>query len=123
MKLKAHVDETDHDLEIVNDNGALAARVSDREYQLNASEPQPGIFLLKGLDGRVFEAAVTTAVDGAMSVRIAGHDIDVRITDPKRLRGAGSDAEQASGRAEIKTAMPGKIVRIVQAVGAEVQKG
>ena len=54
---------------------------------------------------------------------IGGHEFDIELTDPKRLRGSTVDAEHAGGAAEIKTAMPGKVVRILVAAGAEVQKG
>ena len=47
----------------------------------------------------------------------------MRIIDPKRLRSAKGDDADASGKAEIKTAMPGKVVRILVAEGDTVQKG
>ena len=46
-----------------------------------------------------------------------------RIIDPKRLRSAGDNHDHMDGRAEIKTAMPGKVVRILVESGAEVAKG
>jgi biotin carboxyl carrier protein len=56
-------------------------------------------------------------------VTIGKHQFDIRLIDPKRLRGAGAEAAHGHGTAEIKTAMPGKIVRILVNVGAEVEKG
>ena len=43
--------------------------------------------------------------------------------DPKRLRGSGAANDHDGGSAEIKTAMPGKVVRILVAEGDAVQKG
>jgi biotin carboxyl carrier protein len=66
----------------------------------------------------VFEAAVA---DG--HVTLAGHTFDVNIIDPKRLRGSASGSGHDHGHAEIRTAMPGKVVRILKAAGDSVTKG
>ena len=47
----------------------------------------------------------------------------MKIIDPKRLRAAGNETEHGDGLAEIKTAMPGKVVRILVGIGSEVGKG
>ena len=117
MKLHAEVGDNKHDIEIERDGGKLFANVDGRAYQFDVSEPEPGVFLFKH-DGRVYEAKVSGA-----HVRIGGSEYDVRLIDPKRLRGGGIDAEHSDGIAEIKTAMPGKVVRILVEAGAEVAKG
>ena len=121
MKLNAEINSETHEIEIVGDGEALTARVGDRTYSIGASEPEPGLHLFKS-DGRIFSAAVTAKALGYM-VEINGLDLDVKIIDPKRLRGTGSTDSDASGRAEIRTAMPGKVVRILKAAGDTVTKG
>ena len=48
---------------------------------------------------------------------------EIKIFDPKRLRGTGAESEQTTGASEIKTAMPGKVVRVLAQVGAEIKQG
>jgi biotin carboxyl carrier protein len=124
MKLQAELDGKTPDIEIRPDGEKLIARVDDREYVLEASEPEPGIFLLKN-DSQIFEAIVDRSPDASepMHVRIRDADFNIRLIDPKRLRGSSAASTHTTGIAEIKTAMPGKIVRILVSVGDTVSKG
>ena len=117
MKLQAELGDQKHELEIKREGGKLFANVDGRQYELEVSEPEPGIFLFKH-EGKIIEASVA---DG--HVRIGGNEFDVRLIDPKRLRGGGDDHDHADGIAEIKTAMPGKVVRVLVEAGTEVEKG
>lgn len=117
MKLHAILGSDEHKVEIKRVDGKVIAKVDDREYVLEVSEPEPDVYLFKH-DGRVFEASVN-----GNHVRIGGNEFDVRLVDPKRLRGGGIDHEHADGIAEIKTAMPGKVVRVLVEAGAGVEKG
>jgi len=123
MKLHAKIDGEDHDIEIVEADGRVTARVRDREYVLDVTQPEPNIFALR--NGcklvEVFVSPDTPA--GAMKAAAGGHEFKIEITDPKRLRGSAVDAEHAGGAAEIKTAMPGKVVRVLVEAGAKVKKG
>jgi biotin carboxyl carrier protein len=125
MRLQAEIgDDKKHEIEIRREGGKIFADVDGRKYELEASEPEPGVFLFKH-DGRVYEASVTapSATGEATHVRIGGSEIDVKIIDPKRLRSAGAGTDHADGIAEIKTAMPGKVVRVLVEAGSEVEKG
>jgi biotin carboxyl carrier protein len=122
MKLKAEVDAETYDIELEREGERLRARVNAREYDLEFSEPEQGVFLLKN-DGKIYEAAVSPTANDHISVRVRNTEFEVAITDPKRLRGSAAVGEDASGKAEIRTAMPGKVVRILKAVGDAVQKG
>jgi len=124
MKLQAAVDGEKHEIEITRDGDKLFARVDDRNYELEASEPEPNIFLLKH-EGRIFEVFVSPQKNAGepFAARIGSTELDITLTDPKRLRGTGSGADAVDGKAEIKTAMPGKVVRILKAAGDTVEKG
>lgn len=124
MKLNAAVGHDNYDIELKRDGDKLTARIDDRTYELEASEPEPNVFLLKH-EGRIFEVFVSPqkTKDAPFAVRVGTTEMEVSLTDPKRLRGAGSDVEHGAGKAEIKTAMPGKVVRILVAVGDTVEKG
>ena len=124
MKLQAAVDGEKHEIEITRDGGRLLARVDQRVYDLEASEPEPNVYSLK-YEGRVFEVFVSPQKNAAaaFATRIGSTEIEVAISDPKRLRGTAAGADAVDGKAEIRTAMPGKVVRILVANGAQVQKG
>ena len=55
--------------------------------------------------------------------RIGSNEFEVKIVDPKRLRGSVHTADSGEGSSQIKTAMPGKVVRILVEIGAEVKIG
>ena len=99
------------------DGRKIFAQVDGRKYELEVSEPESDVYLLKH-DGKVFEASVS---DG--HVRIGASEFDVRLIDPKRLRGGGANHDHADGIAEIRTAMPGKVVRVLAKAGTQVEKG
>ncbi len=124
MKLLVDVEDEKHEVEISREGERLTARVNDREYNLDLSEPEPNVFLLKN-DGQVFEvfASLDAATPNHYRVKVGNSEIEATVIDSKRLRGSAAGAEDASGKAEIKTAMPGKVVRILKSVGDTVEKG
>ena len=124
MKLQAETDGNKYEIEIVRDGIQLSASIDGRRYELEASEPEPGTYLFKN-NGRIFEAFVSVPATGGdpSLVSINGQNHEVTIIDPKRLRSAKGNDDDASGNAEIKTAMPGKVVRILVSTGDAVQKG
>lgn len=124
MKLQAQVGDTLHELEIRRDGNKVFARVDDREYQLDASEPEPNVFLLKH-KGQVYEFYVAPAAKPGSPQIVSSRkgDLEVTLIDPKRLRGSLGLADAADGVAEIRTMMPGKVVRVVASIGDAVEKG
>ena len=124
MKFLAETEGNKHEVDIVRDGERIIASFDGRQYDMEASEPEPGVFLFKK-DGQIFEASVSPQAKSADTslVRVKADVHEIRIIDPKKLRGAKGDDADASGKAEIKTAMPGKVVRILVAEGDAVQKG
>jgi biotin carboxyl carrier protein len=122
MKLHAKIGDDQQDIEISRDGDTVTARVEDREYALEITQPEPALYALRN-GSSLTTAFVSKDASGSSKVTIAGHEFDVEITDPKRLRGSGVDAAHAGGTAEIKTMMPGKVVRVLVEQGAEVKKG
>ena len=122
MKLHAAANGEKHDIELRRDGEKVFARIDDREYEVEASEPEPGVFLIRH-DNKIYETAVTAAADGRKTVSLRGKDHEIVLHDPKRLRGRDEAEEHAGGVAEIKTAMPGKVVRILTTLGTVVEKG
>lgn len=124
MKLQAEISDKKYDVDLRREDGRVIATIDDRNYELDVSEPEPGVFLFKH-EGRIFQASVSDpkAAHGITKVRVGTSEINLKLIDPKRLRSVGRGAEQADGLAEIRTAMPGKVVRILLQAGAEVEAG
>lgn len=124
MKLTAETENGSLPIEFRRQDGRVSAVIDGREYDLEVSEPEPGVFLFKH-EGRIFEASAIRdpAARSAFAVSLKGREHNVSIVDPKRLRGSGSGDSQADGFAEIKTAMPGKVVHVLAAEGDAVEKG
>lgn len=124
MKLNAQVGDEMHEVEIRRDKRRVFARVDEREYELEASEPEPNVYLLKH-EGRVHEFFVSPrdSSEAPYLVTSAKSETEVRLIDPKKLRGSSAAGVGSDGAAEVKTAMPGKVVRLILSEGAAVEKG
>lgn len=124
MKLVADISGEKHDVDVRREGNTVFAEIDGRRYEVEASEPEPNVFLLKS-GNKIFEAFVSRANNTAdpVMVHIGGREVEIAVSDPKRLRGSGGGTDHAGGAAEIKTAMPGKVVRILVATGDTVQKG
>lgn len=116
--MQAAIGNEKHEVEIRRDGEKVRARVDDREYDLEASEVEPNVFLLKH-DNRIYQIYV--APNGFAN--IGNHQLEITLTDPKRLRGAAAATANADGVSEIKTAMPGKLVRVLVEAGAAIKQG
>lgn len=118
MKLQAELNDEQREVEIKRDGAKISARVENREYELEASEVEPNVYLLKH-ENRIYQVYV--APNGIANV--GNRQFEINLIDPKRLRGSGASDANAGGASEIKTAMPGKLVRVLVEAGAEIKKG
>lgn len=124
MKLQAQVGDETLQVEIIRDGERLTAKIDDRTYDLEALQPEPNVYLLKH-NGKVHEVFVNPNrnPNDPHRTSIKGKEIDIRLIDPKRLRSSGKDGDHGDGLAEIKTMMPGKVVRLLLRSGDQVEKG
>ncbi len=124
MKLQAELNNEKHEIEIKRKGEKVFARVDDREYNLEASEVEPNVYLLKN-ENKIYEVFVSpqTNQNEPLQIKVKNQEFEINLIDPKRLRGTIGNSEQADGVAEIKTAMPGKLVRILVEAGAEIKQG
>lgn len=118
MKLNAELNGEKHEIEIKREGEMVFARVDDRQYELEASEVESDVYLFK-YNNQIFQIYV--APNGI--VNLGNHQLEISITDPKRLRGSSAAGANAEGTSEIKTAMPGKLVRILVEEGTEIKQG
>ncbi|MGH9947417.1 MAG: biotin/lipoyl-containing protein [Pyrinomonadaceae bacterium] len=124
MKLQAEIGGDQHQIELRRNGDAVTAIIDEAEFDVEVSEPEPNVFLIKK-DGKVYETYVAPAkgLGQPRSVTVNGREFEIKLIDPKRLRSSAGSDESTDGTAEIKTAMPGKVVRILVEVGAAVNKG
>jgi len=95
----------------------IKAEVNGREYTLETKEIRRGLYWFSW-NGRSIEATVIGTDQGYM-VSILGRHIPVEFLDSRKaLRRAGHSHHE--GVVEVRAPMPGKIVRILLAEGAEV---
>lgn len=121
MKLQCEINGEHQEIEIRQAGREVSAIIGGREYLVDVSEPESGVFLLKH-ENAVYQASVS-GNSPDYGVQLRGKEFHAKIIDPKKLRGTGSASDDESGRAEIRTAMPGKVVRTLKSVGDTVEKG
>ncbi len=124
MRLRVEIADKQFEVRSKRTGNRVTAKVDDTIYELEISEPEPGFLLLKH-DGRVYEvyAEPEAGPTGMRRFTINGQDVELRCIDPKRLRGSEGSKADMDGRAEIRTAMPGKVVKILAPEGSELKKG
>ena len=124
MKLQAQIGDISHQVEIKRSEGRVFAKIDDRDYELEVSQPEPNVFLFKE-NGKIHEFFVAAGASPDEPVTVSGRrgDVEVKLIDPKRLRGGSAASGAADGTVEIKTMMPGKVVRIIAKPGDQVGKG
>ena len=124
MKLFAEIGGEKSPLELRREGGRVFAEVGGRGYELEAREPERGVYLLFH-EGRVYECRVSGGASpaGATEVRVGERTYEVHLSDPKRLRGAAAAAGHGEGRAQVHAPMPGKVVRVLVEEGQEVEAG
>lgn len=118
MKFQAELNSEKHQVEITRNGEKVFAKIDEREYEIEASEVEPDVYLFKH-NNQIHQIYVAPNV----IVNIGNNQFEINLIDPKRLRGSSSSDANADGVAEIKTAMPGKLVRILVEVGAEIALG
>lgn len=124
MKINADLNSENYEINLEQTGEKVFAEIDGRTYELEASEPEPNVYLLK-YNNKIFEVLVSPGEkpNEPFQVSIANHLFEIKIFDPKQLRGTNSESGEIEGAAEIKTAMPGKVVRVLVEQGAEVQVG
>jgi len=124
MRLQAELQGKTISLEIKRESDHVVATVDGRQYALEVSQPEPGVYLLK-IAGRVFEAFISSSEDKSAPTEINIHGIrhELYIRDPRRLKALSEDSSHDHGLVEIRSAMPGKVVRILSTADQPILKG
>ena len=127
MRLKVHLSDQEHDVSLTLNEQSASAEVDGRRYEVEVRELGGGQYLL--LSGqrvskiRVENRQGSRAATGLFDVAVGGHSYEVTVSDPKRLRSGETAAAHGAGTAQIISPMPGKVVRVLVAAGAQVEAG
>jgi biotin carboxyl carrier protein len=99
-------------------HAVIEAEIGGRSYQLEGKAVEPGIYWLTWNNQSV-QIGVAQSLDGYV-VSLAGRRIDVAILDARTaLRRAAQRDHDGVGH--IRAPMPGKVIKLLVAEGAEVQ--
>lgn len=124
MKLQATIADYKADIHIRDEGSRVFAEIEDRSYELQVRESAPGTYLLID-NGHVFNCRVECRPESgkAMSVIVGATQHTLTLTDPRRLRSAANLAGQVDEVARIVAPMPGRVARVLVAVGDQVKAG
>jgi biotin carboxyl carrier protein len=120
MKYEVEIQCHQVSVELEQRNSTVRARVGARDYKLEVIRPEEGVFTFFH-GNRVYEARVFEAEQDVLRVEIKGRQFEAKIIDRKHRRAAVEHGIE--GRQNLVAPMPGKIVRVLLAVGDEVNSG
>lgn len=102
-------------------SGEITCRVDGQPIQVNAQTLAPGLLSLLALDppAQQFRCILDTSPEGD-AVLINGASIPFALDDPRSLRTRRAAGAGADGPKSVKAPMPGRVVRVLVAVGDEV---
>ncbi len=127
MKLEVRIGDHTRSVEVareedpVKGRSRLLVRMDGEEVEADAVEVAMGTYSIL-LGGRAFEARVQPE-GHALRVYAGGSEFSAQVVDPRAWRGRRSGVLELEGRQQIAAPMPGKVVRVLVAEGAEVEAG
>jgi biotin carboxyl carrier protein len=122
MTYDVAIDGKNYRVELVRGKEGYACRVDGREVALESvSLEREVLWLLIG--GRSYEVRREAQAAGAMRLVVRGRRYAAEVRDPRAFRGRRAATEAGSGPVRLVSPMPGKVVRLLKAEGAEVEAG
>jgi biotin carboxyl carrier protein len=123
MKLHASIADQVIDVEVRREGERVIGVVGGHTYELNLQQTARSYVLSS--DGAVFDCRVDGQPTSGetVDVVVGTERFAVMFTDPKRLRGSAAAAGVGDGAARIVAPMPGKVVRVLVQVGAQIEAG
>jgi biotin carboxyl carrier protein len=75
------------------------------------------------LGAKSYEIHVTPTIDGKLRLQTGPDEFAVEVQDPRGWRGRKHGPQEAEGRQQVVSPMPGKVIRVLVSAGAEVEAG
>jgi biotin carboxyl carrier protein len=123
VKLRARVNDHEHDLTLSVTDKAITVEVDGRVYNLEVRRPDPDGYLIVNRT-HVFDCRVdaTSKARDTFNVNLNGSSHSITLINPKRLRSDQNSDHHHHGSAEIIAPMAGKVVRVLVEAGHEIEK-
>ena len=123
IKLHADIDGNQLELKLRLEGNSVHAQVAGRSYELQFHQTTSGLVLRRGT--HIYDCRVTETgkANADFEVELREKNYSVHLVDPKRLRSQQSASAHDHGLARITAPMPGKVVRLLVEVGAQVEAG
>lgn len=119
MKLTIEIGGQTHEAEFTRDGATAQLALGDQIHQAAISQPEAGFYTVL-LNDRVFRCALDVLPNGQTEIIVNGRRFPVIVRD-KRSRQANASSAAAGGKSVLSAPMPGKIVRVMCAIGDEVE--
>jgi biotin carboxyl carrier protein len=114
------IDGKTHRLELDRPGGGWTCRLDGREIEVDAVLPRPNVLSLR-IGNKAYE--VTCERTGSDTyIWVGNRRFASQVRDPRSLRSRARGVEE-QGPKKLTAPMPGKVVRILLAQGAEVEAG
>jgi biotin carboxyl carrier protein len=111
-----------HVVDLERKGDLCSVALDGRPVDADAVQIAPNIVSVM-LGGQSFEIHVSRSADGTLKLQCGPHEFSADIVDPRAWRGRKHGAVEVEGRQEILAPMPGKVVRVLAAVGDAVEAG
>ena len=124
INLQAEISGDPYELRLQRNGGLVSAEIGGRGYEVEVYNPSADELILRH-GTQVYHCRVQTNSKqrDVFDVELRGSNFTVQLVDPKRLRGQQSAGAHDHGSARIVASMPGKVVRLLVDVGAQVEAG
>jgi len=123
MKLKALLNDNEHELVLDLNDPNVVAEIDGRRYTLEVRASNENYLIFNGT--QVYECRVhlDSASRDTFDVAVRGKNYPITVIDPRRLRTDQDSDRHHHGPSEISAQMPGKVVRVLVEAGQEIAAG
>jgi biotin carboxyl carrier protein len=124
MKYQLHIDGRPLSVELfrpVENSSQLIATIDGRELAADVVEIAPGTYSIL-IGGRSFEVRLEKAGNG-LRASAGDREFHIEINDPRSWRRGRAEGIEREGHQQILAPMPGKVVRVLVALGEQVKAG
>jgi biotin carboxyl carrier protein len=118
MMLEVEVDGAVRRLALEREGTAYVIRTDGRTHAADLCELEPGVLSLL-IEGRSFRCVHVPSPDERV-IAVYGQQYRVAVTDPRSLRGRRKRSGVGDGKLLIKASIPGRVARVLVAVGEQV---
>ncbi len=121
LMLEVQIDGTPHRASLERDRktDALTAHLDGRSVAVDARQIAPGVLSLL-MEGRAYRCILADAGE-ERSIAVGGHVHRIAVVDPRSLRAQRRAGAAGNGASHVKSSMPGRVARVLVAVGEAVE--